>query len=175
MTEQATAAGEPLLRPLRQDDLDRVLQLELELFGSGAWTHGMFVEELRAPHRCYLAVEVDGELVGYAGANLGEESHVMTIGVAPHARRRGYASRQPRRVCPSRRAIVVSRDQDCNRTGSRSINGVRPARRWHTDAHVKGHVTAAAGKHGRNVRLRECGGMCAHRRRRAPGRVRYHP
>ncbi len=93
MTEQATAAGEPLLRPLRQDDLDRVLQLELELFGPGAWTHGMFVEELRAPHRCYLAVEVDGELVGYAGANLGEESHVMTIGVAPHARRRGYASR----------------------------------------------------------------------------------
>ncbi|GAB2615405.1 ribosomal protein S18-alanine N-acetyltransferase [Pseudactinotalea suaedae] len=85
--------SEAVLRPLRLEDVDRVLELEVTLFGLGAWTRGMYENELSTPGRTYVAVEEDGVLVGYAGANLGEESHVMTIGVAPQARRRGYASR----------------------------------------------------------------------------------
>lgn len=81
-----------VLRPLRADDVERVLELEVQLFGLGAWTRGMYEDEMAAPGRVYVAVEEGGALVGYAGAMLGEESHVMTIGVAPHARRRGYAS-----------------------------------------------------------------------------------
>jgi len=81
-----------LLRPLRPDDVDRVLDLEVVLFGPGAWTRGMYENEIGAPGRVYVAVEEDGALVGYAGASLAEESHVMTIGVAPHARRRGHAA-----------------------------------------------------------------------------------
>jgi len=87
-----TEGGGARLRPLVLDDLDRVLELEAELFGPGAWTRGMFVDELAAPARSFLAVEEDGVLVGYAGASLSEESHLMTIGVAPQARRRGHAS-----------------------------------------------------------------------------------
>ncbi|WP_420114368.1 ribosomal protein S18-alanine N-acetyltransferase [Pseudactinotalea sp.] len=81
------------LRPLRSEDVDRVLELEAVLFGLGAWTRGIYEEELRAPGRAYVAIEESGRLVGYAGASLAEESHVMTIGVAPEARRRGHASR----------------------------------------------------------------------------------
>jgi [ribosomal protein S18]-alanine N-acetyltransferase len=80
------------LRPLLPTDLDRVLELEAVLFGPGAWTRGTYEDELQAPWRHYVAVEQDGLLVGYAGASLAEESHVMTIGVAPEARRRGHAS-----------------------------------------------------------------------------------
>lgn len=84
---------EAVLRPLRADDVDRVLELEETLFGLGAWTRGMYEGELTAPARSYVAVEESGVLVGYAGASLGEESHIMTVGVAPESRRRGYASR----------------------------------------------------------------------------------
>lgn len=84
--------SERRLRPLRPDDVDRVLELEVVLFGLGAWTRGMYESEIGAPGRVYLAVEDGGVLVGYAGASLAEESHVMTIGVAPEARRRGHAA-----------------------------------------------------------------------------------
>lgn len=80
------------VRPLTTDDLDRVLELEAALFGPGAWTRGMFTDELSAPGRRYIAVDADGVLVGYAGAVLGEEAHIMTIGVDPACRRRGFAS-----------------------------------------------------------------------------------
>ncbi|WP_156252197.1 ribosomal protein S18-alanine N-acetyltransferase [Pseudactinotalea terrae] len=81
-----------VLRPLTAADVDRVLELEVILFGPGAWTRGMYEEEFRAAGRRYVAVEEAGVLVGYAGALIAEESHIMTIGVAPEARRRGYAS-----------------------------------------------------------------------------------
>lgn len=80
------------VRPLTADDLDRVLELEAVLFGPGAWSRGTYTEELRTPGRRYVAVESDGVLVGYAGMSLAEESHVMTIGVAPSARRRGHGA-----------------------------------------------------------------------------------
>jgi ribosomal-protein-alanine N-acetyltransferase len=81
-----------ILRPLRAGDIDRVLELEVILFGPGAWTRGMYEDEVGAPGRHYLAVEEAGLLMGYAGALIAPESHIMTIGVAPEARRRGYAS-----------------------------------------------------------------------------------
>lgn len=86
------------LRPLRAADLDRVLQLEGELFGPGAWSRGMYESELASPARRYAAVVTAhpgaGErLVGYAGVNLGEDAEVMTVGVDPGYRRRGLARR----------------------------------------------------------------------------------
>lgn len=81
-----------LLRPLRSDDLDAVLALEPVLFGSGAWSRRTYEEELETANRAYLAAEQDGELVGYAGVALDPEWNIMTIGVAPHARRQGIAA-----------------------------------------------------------------------------------
>lgn len=116
---EAPGADEPVLRPLRPNDLDRVLELEAQLFGLGAWTRGMFDDELGAPGRCYLAIEEGGRLVGYAGGLLAEESHVMTIGVAPEARRRGHGARllgalmtEARRAGATSMVLEVRADDD---------------------------------------------------------------
>jgi [ribosomal protein S18]-alanine N-acetyltransferase len=86
------------LRPLRLDDLDRVMELEDQLFGPGAWGRGAYVEELTvAPGRTYVAAVVDAEdgerLVGYAGLAAAEEAQVMTVGVDADYRRRGIGAR----------------------------------------------------------------------------------
>lgn len=80
------------VRPLTTDDLDRVLELEAVLFGPGAWTRETYTDELQLPGRHYVAVDAGGVVVGYAGMSLAEESHIMTIGVAPSARRRGHGA-----------------------------------------------------------------------------------
>lgn len=79
------------LRPLVSADLDRVVELEAELFGPGAWSRGVYLDELAAPGRTYLAAVVDGTVVGYAGLAAGEEAQVMTVGVTAPYRRRGIA------------------------------------------------------------------------------------
>ncbi|RPF27559.1 ribosomal-protein-alanine N-acetyltransferase [Georgenia muralis] len=79
------------LRPLVNADLGRVVELEEELFGPGAWSRGVYLDELATPGRTYLAAVVDGTVVGYAGLAAGEEAQVMTVGVAAPYRRRGIA------------------------------------------------------------------------------------
>ncbi len=83
-----------VLRPLVPADLDRIDVLEVELFGVGAWSRGMYEEELRAQGRWYVAA-VDGEgiLIGYAGVALGEDAEVMTIGVSRARQRQGVGAR----------------------------------------------------------------------------------
>lgn len=71
-----------ILRPLREADLDRVMELEHELFGRGAWSRAVYRAELGQPGRYYVAADSDGVVVGYAGIALGEDSEVMTVGVA---------------------------------------------------------------------------------------------
>ncbi|MCP3766503.1 ribosomal protein S18-alanine N-acetyltransferase [Streptomyces sp. MAR25Y5] len=57
---------------MRWWDIERVFQLERELFPEDAWSRGMFWSELahaRGPSatRRYVVAEEDGRLVGYAG------------------------------------------------------------------------------------------------------------
>lgn len=81
------------LRPLERADLDRVLELEPELFGRGAWSRVAYESELELDDRRYVAaIGTDGELVGWAGIALADEASVMTVGVAPGARRRGIGT-----------------------------------------------------------------------------------
>lgn len=82
-----------VLRPLTVDDLDRVDELEVELFGPGAWPRSVYVEELAAPNREYVAAVESGVLVGYAGVALGGDAEIMTIGVAAPWRRLGIGAR----------------------------------------------------------------------------------
>ncbi|MFC4554365.1 ribosomal protein S18-alanine N-acetyltransferase [Georgenia faecalis] len=89
----AGAAGEVRLRALDHGDLDRVMELEPILFGRGAWSRGMYREELAAPDRYYVAAVDDaGTVLGYAGLALADEASVMTVGVAPEHRRRGIGA-----------------------------------------------------------------------------------
>ncbi|PYG00664.1 ribosomal-protein-alanine N-acetyltransferase [Georgenia satyanarayanai] len=78
-----------ILRPLREEDLDRVMELEHELFGRGAWSRAVYRTELGQPGRYYVAAESDGVVVGYAGIALAQDSEVMTVGVASGYRGRG--------------------------------------------------------------------------------------
>jgi ribosomal-protein-alanine N-acetyltransferase len=85
------------LRPLRNADFDRVLELERQLFGRGAWTYGMLADELAGLGRWYVVAEPerldragDQPVVGYAGLWFdGDVTQVMTIGVDPAAQRHG--------------------------------------------------------------------------------------
>ncbi|MBD5786812.1 ribosomal protein S18-alanine N-acetyltransferase [Cellulosimicrobium terreum] len=88
------------LRPLRAADLDRVVELERELFGRGAWTYGMLADELAGLGRWYVAAEPvrlyaagAQPVVGYAGLWFdGDVAQVMTIGVDPNFQHQGVGS-----------------------------------------------------------------------------------
>lgn len=85
------------VRPLRAGDFDRVLDLERQLFGRGAWTYGMLADELAGLGRWYVVAEPERRdevgpqpVVGYAGTWFdGDVAQVMTIGTAPEAQRHG--------------------------------------------------------------------------------------
>ncbi|MFF0112253.1 ribosomal protein S18-alanine N-acetyltransferase [Streptomyces prasinus] len=67
-----TGSEKVALREMRWWDIERVFQLERELFPEDAWSRGMFWSELahaRGPSatRRYVVAEEDGRLVGYAG------------------------------------------------------------------------------------------------------------
>ena len=81
-------------RDLTEADLDRVVELERELFGAGSWSRQTYADELRAPGRHYVAaVNGQGDLVGYGGVAVGADSEVMTVGVADGWRRTGIGAR----------------------------------------------------------------------------------
>lgn len=81
------------MRELTPLDLDRVEELEPELFGQGAWSRQTYVNELERTDRAYLAaLGDDGALLGYGGVALDPEWTIMTVGVAPQARRQGVAT-----------------------------------------------------------------------------------
>lgn len=94
MTEAIT------LRAWRPEDLGRIAQLEVELFGVGAWSYPMVAEEFAAPGRRYVVAVASGnnsvgegaepEVVGYAGIWFdGEVTQIMTIGVDPQYQHQG--------------------------------------------------------------------------------------
>ena len=94
------------LRPMRWWDVETLLPLERELFGSDAWSAETWWGELaqvgsRGAPRWYVVacrpVASDGaneSIAGYAGASVnGSEAEVMTIAVAPAAQGAGLGTR----------------------------------------------------------------------------------
>lgn len=80
------------LRPLEWTDLEGLAALEVELYADDAWTAATWWAELAGrPRREYVvAVDGSGEVLGYAGLDLGgDAADVMTIATAPAARGRG--------------------------------------------------------------------------------------
>lgn len=89
------------LRPWRSDDIAEVARLDVEIFGPASWSRKMYDDEFANAQRYYLIAEAQPADVGpggrphiaaWAGIALGEESHLMTIAVQEHYRRRGIAS-----------------------------------------------------------------------------------
>ncbi|MBV1946459.1 MULTISPECIES: ribosomal protein S18-alanine N-acetyltransferase [Streptomyces] len=84
---------------MRWWDIDRVLDLEKDLFPEDAWSRGMFWSELSHARgdgatRRYLVAENGGRLVGYAGlASSGDLGDVQTIAVARDQQGTGLGAR----------------------------------------------------------------------------------
>ncbi len=80
------------LRPLREEDLRAVLEIEQGCFPD-PWSPGMFAAELSRSDRIWRVAETaGGTLVGYGGVMVvGDEAHLMNLAVAPSERRRGIA------------------------------------------------------------------------------------
>ncbi|MEU4109074.1 ribosomal protein S18-alanine N-acetyltransferase [Streptomyces sp. NPDC048208] len=84
---------------MRWWDIDRVLDLEKDLFPEDAWSRGMFWSELAHARgdgatRRYLVAEDGGRLVGYAGlASSGDLGDVQTIAVARDQQGTGLGAR----------------------------------------------------------------------------------
>ncbi|MEW2133411.1 ribosomal protein S18-alanine N-acetyltransferase [Streptomyces sp. NPDC005435] len=85
---------------MRWWDIDRVLELEKDLFPEDAWSRGMFWSELahsrgpEATRRYLVAVAPDGRIVGYAGlAASGDLGDVQTIAVARDQQGTGLGAR----------------------------------------------------------------------------------
>ncbi|MBX7547259.1 ribosomal protein S18-alanine N-acetyltransferase [Streptomyces sp. NPDC004232] len=84
---------------MRWWDIDRVLELEKDLFPEDAWSRGMFWSELAHSRgaeatRRYLVAEGEGGIVGYAGlASSGDQADVQTIAVARELQGTGLGGR----------------------------------------------------------------------------------
>ena len=84
---------EPEIRTLNPDDVESLASLE----GANQpqpWSPGVFIDELRARNRIYLAVVNGEQLYGFGGVMIsGEEAHITNLLIAPDQRRRGLAKR----------------------------------------------------------------------------------
>jgi ribosomal-protein-alanine acetyltransferase len=84
------------IRPAHESDLDAIMQIEVEAFGSTAWPiESMQTELAPSSNRRYLVAELNNSIVAYAGCSAIEKSHadVMTIAVAPPHRGQGLGER----------------------------------------------------------------------------------
>lgn len=112
------------VREVRWQDLDQLAGLEVELFGTEAWSLASWWGELAGrPRREYLLAEDEGGVAGYAGLDHGGEvSDVMTIAVLPRVRRTGLGARlleelveRSVRAGADRLLLEVSADNDAAR------------------------------------------------------------
>ncbi|GGG75255.1 ribosomal protein S18-alanine N-acetyltransferase [Corynebacterium pelargi] len=93
------------IRPLSDFDAPRLAHLEQQLFsGDNPWCAEDFRAEFSQPHTLYLGIELDQQLVAYAGvAFLGPahqlECEIHTIGVDPAYQGRGLARAMMNQVC----------------------------------------------------------------------------
>jgi ribosomal-protein-alanine N-acetyltransferase len=88
-----------VIAPMRSWHIPGVMVLEKELFGAESWSPAAFWSELADPETRYYVVALSTQpgtgpdLLGYAGlAAYSGEAHVLTLGVATAAQRRGIGT-----------------------------------------------------------------------------------
>lgn len=81
------------IRAMIKEDLDRIINLENQLFLS-PWTKEDFIYELdHNPFAYYLVYENNKKIIGYIGTwMLGDQCQITTIGVDENEQNTGYAS-----------------------------------------------------------------------------------
>ncbi len=78
------------IKPMKQLDIDAVVEIEKESYGNHHWSKESFFNELSNDLACYFcAFDEEGTLIGYAGTwQIMEEAHITNIAVKPAFRRR---------------------------------------------------------------------------------------
>jgi ribosomal-protein-alanine N-acetyltransferase len=85
-------APDASLRPMREDDLDAVLEIELRAYPF-PWTRGIFQDCLRANYPAWV-LQRDGRIVGYGLLSMAaDEAHVLNVCAAPEEQGQGYGRR----------------------------------------------------------------------------------
>jgi len=101
MALQSVKPGVAVLRPLRWWDIETVAAIDTAVFGPTAWSMAAFWSELAgvpATHH-YVVAELDGDIVGFAGAAFGpDDSDVQTIAVRSDHQRQGLGRRLMREL-----------------------------------------------------------------------------
>lgn len=84
-------SGQPILRPMHEDDLAEVMRIELRAYPH-PWTLGIFRDCLRVGYQC-LVFENDEEMIGYAVmSHAVGEAHILNICIRPDLQGNGYGS-----------------------------------------------------------------------------------
>ncbi len=78
------------IKPMEKSDLDSVINMESEVYGSHHWSKDSFLSELSNELAKYFcAFDEYGVLVGYCGCwQILEEAHITNIAVSPNHRRK---------------------------------------------------------------------------------------
>ncbi len=85
------AAPVPRLRPMCEDDLDRIMAIEQSAY-EFPWTLGIFRDCLRFGYTC-MVYEDDQDILGYGLLSVGTgECHLLNICIAPRYQGHGYGS-----------------------------------------------------------------------------------
>lgn len=90
--------GMLILRKATPDDALAMYHIEETSF-SIPWSLQSIEEELHSDNRLYLLAEIDGQVIGYAGAWLVlDEGQITNIAISPDYRRQGYGAKMTRKL-----------------------------------------------------------------------------
>ena len=96
------------LRPMREDDLDRVMAIERRAYPF-PWTRGIFRDCLRAGYPAWLHEQPTGA-IGYAVLSIAAgEAHILNLCTAPEVQGQGHGRQLLRRVLQQARAHGAQR------------------------------------------------------------------
>jgi ribosomal-protein-alanine N-acetyltransferase len=77
------------MRPLREDDLDAVMEIELRAYPF-PWTRGIFRDCLQAGYPGWVMLQ-HGKIIGYGVLSVGaEEGHLLNVCIDPKQQSQGY-------------------------------------------------------------------------------------
>jgi ribosomal-protein-alanine N-acetyltransferase len=88
LTMSAQIEIQPVLRPMRREDVPKVITIEREIYPY-PWTEGIFFDCLRVGYGCWV-LEHNAELAGYGVVTLAAgEAHLLNLSVAREHQGRG--------------------------------------------------------------------------------------
>jgi tRNA threonylcarbamoyl adenosine modification protein YeaZ/ribosomal-protein-alanine acetyltransferase len=92
---EPVSSAEIAIVPMRAEHIDLLMPYERVMFGTEAWSASGYRSELADTERRYYVAAVTGDqLLGWAGVMvIADTAEILTVGVVPEARRRGFARR----------------------------------------------------------------------------------